>query len=71
MAKTKQAAPAPKNGPSHGVFVVENEGPNAYWTKIGCAWAHQDGEGYNVQLTAIPVSGRIVIRARKEKEAGQ
>jgi hypothetical protein len=71
MAKSKEAAPAPKNYPSHGIFVVENDGPNAYWTRIGCAWAHQDGEGYNVQLSAIPVSGRIVIRARKDKEGGE
>jgi hypothetical protein len=70
MAKKQEAAPA-KNAPSHGVFAVENDGPNAYWTRIGCAWAHQDGEGYNVQLSAIPVSGRIVIRARKDKEGGE
>jgi hypothetical protein len=67
MAKTKETAPA-KNQPSHGVFVIENDGPTAYWTKIGCAWAHGDGQGFNVQLAAIPVGGRIVIRARKEGE---
>lgn len=70
MAKSKEAAPTPKNVPSHGVFVVENDGPQAFWTRIGCAWAHQDGEGFNIQLTAVPVSGRIVLRARKQ-EAGE
>jgi hypothetical protein len=67
MAKKQETASA-KNLPSHGVFVVENDGPQAFWTRIGCAWAHADGQGYNVQLAAIPVSGRIVIRARKEGE---
>ena len=67
MAKTKEA-PAPKNVPSHGVFVVENDGPNAFWTRIGCAWQHQDGEGLNVILSAIPVGGRIVIRTRKGEQ---
>lgn len=37
MAKKQEAAPTPKNVPSHGVFVVENDGPNAYWTRVGCA----------------------------------
>lgn len=71
MAKTKEAAPASKNQPSHGVFAVENEGPNAYWTRIGSAWPHQDGQGLNVSLTAIPISGRLVVRARTEQEAGE
>ena len=37
MAKKQEAEPTPKNVPSHGVFVVENDGPNAYWTRVGCA----------------------------------
>lgn len=67
MAKAKETT-APKNTPSHGVFVVENEGASAFWTRIGVAWQHNDGEGLNVQLSAIPVGGRIVIRTRKEQE---
>lgn len=69
MAKTETAAP--NHTPSHGVFVVENEGPQAYWTRIGCAWPHQDGQGFNVSLSAIPLSGRLVIRARTAQEAGE
>ncbi|MBN9074564.1 MAG: hypothetical protein J0H34_23755 [Rhizobiales bacterium] len=71
MAKTKEAAPAPKNHPSHGVYVVEGEGEKAFWTKVGAAWAHSDSEGFNVTLTALPINGRIVIRSRREKEAGE
>lgn len=66
MAK-KEAAPAPKNLPSHDVYVVEGEGDRAFWAKVGAAWPHQDGEGFNVSLTALPISGRIVICARKEE----
>lgn len=67
MAKKQEAAPA-KNVPPHGVFVVEGEGEGekAFWTKIGCAWPHQDGNGFNVTLSAVPLSGRIVLRTRKE-----
>ena len=67
MAKKQEAAPA-KNMPSHGVFVVEGEGEKAFWTKVGCAWTHNDGNGYNVTLSAVPLSGRIVLRTRIEKE---
>lgn len=65
MAKSKEAAPA-KNHPSHGVYVVEGEGENAFWSKVGAAWPHQDGQGFNVTLSALPLTGRLVIRTRKE-----
>ena len=71
MAKKQETTAPAKNYPSHGVYVVEDEGEKAFWTKVGAAWAHGDGEGFNVTLTAIPVSGGIVIRSRKEKEAGE
>ncbi|MGE0677201.1 hypothetical protein [Pseudolabrys sp.] len=57
------------NRPSHSVFVVEGEGDSAYWTKVGSAWAHQDGEGFNVMLTALPVTGRLVLRVVKQEAA--
>jgi hypothetical protein len=68
MAKNETNS-APKNNlPTHGVFVVEGEGDKAFWTRVGAAWPHQDGDGFNVTLSAIPLSGRLVIRTRKEKE---
>jgi hypothetical protein len=63
----------PKKTPSHVVYVVEGEGENAFWTKIGAAWQHEDGDGLNLVLSAIPLSGRLVVRKPKpvEKEAGR
>ncbi|MDH2399953.1 hypothetical protein QCM77_08320 [Bradyrhizobium sp. SSUT18] len=52
--------------PTHEAFVVTGEGENAFWTKIGAAWPHDDRKGFKVELIALPVSGRIVIRERKE-----
>lgn len=66
MAKTKEAAPA-RNIPSHGVHVVEGEGEAAYWTRIGAAWSHPDGKGFNLTLSALPITGRLVIRERSEE----
>jgi len=66
MKQTKRS-----NRPTHTVYVVEGEGESAYWTKIGSAWAHEDGDGLNVQLVALPMNGRIVIRKPKpQTEAG-
>lgn len=59
-----------KNRPSHAVYLVEGEGESSYWTKIGSAWAHEDGDGFNITLAAIPVTGRLVIRKRQPKEQG-
>lgn len=56
-----------KNIPSHGVYVVEGEGENAHWIRVGAAWSHQDGKGFNLALSALPISGRLVIRERNEE----
>lgn len=59
--------------PSHDVYVVEGDGETAFWTRIGAAWPHQNGDGYNIQLTCVPIDGRLIIRKRKPKdvEAGR
>lgn len=56
------------NRPSHAVYVVEGEGDTAYWTKVGSAWPHQDGEGLNIALTVLPLNGRLVVRKPKAQE---
>ncbi len=60
-----------KNRPSHEAYVVEGNRQNAIWTKIGAAWPHDDGTGFTVKLTAIPLSGRLVLRVPKAKDAAQ
>ncbi len=39
------------------------------WTRIGSAWAHPDGQGFNIRLHATPIDGNIVLRTVKEKKA--
>jgi hypothetical protein len=31
------------------------------WTKVGVAFPHREGTGYNIQLRALPVDGRLVV----------
>jgi hypothetical protein len=60
------------NQAPHQVFVVEGEGDNAFWTKIGAAWQHQDGKGFNITLTCLPLNGRLVVREPKaEADTGR
>jgi hypothetical protein len=54
------------------VFVVDNwtnsEGAEqANWIRLGTAFAHKDGKGFNVELKAMPVSGKLVIREYEPK----
>jgi hypothetical protein len=51
--------------PTHEAFVVTGEGDNAFWTKLGAVWPHDD-KGYNLELIALPLTGKLVIRERKE-----
>lgn len=60
-----------KSQKPHAVYVVEGEGENAYWTKIGAAWRHDDGKGFNISLTCMPLNGRLVVREPKAEEAGR
>ena len=47
------------------------DGRNSLWSKIGAAWAHKDGQGYEVRVDAVPVDGRIVLRTVKDRQGDQ
>ncbi len=58
--------------PTYIAWHVTGDGDNkAYWTRIGAAWPHQDGEGLTLHLDLVPVSGgRIVLRHPSENNNG-
>lgn len=69
MSDTKQTDTAGSKAPSHIAYQVrDREGRKAFWTKIGSAWAHQDGNGFSVQLECVPLDGRITLRVASEKK---
>ena len=53
--------------------VIEREGAEPFWLPIGAAFMHQDGDGYNIVLQALPIDGKIVLRLPKDEapEGGQ
>ena len=55
--------------PTHRVFTVEKrEGKDDFWTEIGAAFAHKDGKGFNIQLRALPLDGKLVLRVPEPKD---
>ena len=45
------------------------EDKDAAWNRVGAAWPHRDGAGYDVKLDAIPVDGRVSLREAKKQFA--
>jgi len=54
-----------KQKPSLTAYAVSGEGKQAFWTRIGSAWPHKSGEGFSIELSALPVNGRIVLMPPK------
>ena len=59
---------APGKSPSHVAYQVRDGKGKSFWTRIGVAWAHADSQGFNVQLEAVPLDGRISLRVASEKK---
>jgi hypothetical protein len=65
-------APATNVSDRYDVLVVEkyeDDGgvEKSSWTRVGVAFAHKDGKGLNVELRAMPVTGKLVIRRHDAK----
>ena len=59
----------PSKAPTHIAYQVrERENQDSIWTRIGAAWQHKDGKGFNIVIEAAPLDGRITLRVRTEKK---
>ena len=69
MSDNTETKPVGK-APSHIAYHVRDRGEcqKSFWTRIGSAWAHADGKGFNIQLEFVPLDGRIVLRIASEKK---
>lgn len=48
--------------------VRDRDEGKSFWSRVGAAWAHEDGKGFSVNLDLVPAEGgRIVLRLPKEK----
>ena len=55
---------------THTTELPRGEDQDDWWTNIGAAFPHKNGEGYTIVLQAIPLDGKIVLRPPKEKDEG-
>lgn len=55
------------NRPTHYAYQIrDREGAKGVWTRIGSVWPHSDGKGFNIQLTSLPIDGRITPRVPRK-----
>jgi len=52
--------------PTHIAYQVREGEKKGYWTRIGAAWPHKDGKGFNIQLDCMPFDGKISLRIESE-----
>ena len=71
MATSKKTQTGSSNrSPAYIAYAVREpkaEGQKAIWTRLGAAWRHDDGKGFNLTLEAQPVDGRITLRVYEPK----
>ena len=65
--RTPQQKPAASK-PSHIAYQVRegNEG-KSFFNRVGSAFAHGDGKGFNLMLDSVPVDGRLTLRTPQER----
>ena len=69
MARTTKKNRNEKQTPAFIAYHVPDR-ENPYWSRIGAAWDHEDGDGLTLQLDLMPIgTGRIVLRAYNPNEA--
>ncbi len=54
--------------PSHIAYHVrDGQDGKSFFNRVGSAFPHKDGEGFNVILDAVPVDGNVTLRTPKER----
>ena len=51
-------------------YTVRDRGAekDAAWNRVGAAWQHRDGKGYDLHLDASPVDGRVTLREQRRED---
>lgn len=65
---TTESTATENKSPTHIAYHVREGNDKGFFTRIGAAWPNRDGKGFNVQLDAVPLNGRITLRLASEKK---
>ena len=72
MTESQTNNTATSKAPTHVAYQVrDREGGKGFWTRMGAAWPHADGRGFNIQLEAVPLDGRITLRVVSDEPKQQ
>jgi hypothetical protein len=67
---TDTNTPPKSNKPAYTAYHVrDGKGEKGFFTRIGAAWPNADGKGFNVQLDAVPLDGRVTLRLNEESNS--
>ena len=68
MTESTNKQPAASKIPTHIAYHVRDRaGSKGFWTRIGSAWAHKDGNGFDIKIDTVPLDGRITLRVASDK----
>jgi len=65
---TDESTATTSKSPTHVAYHVRESKDKSFWTRIGAAWQHKDGKGFNIQIESVPLDGRISLRIAAEKK---
>jgi hypothetical protein len=70
MSNTQNTEPKASRKPSFVAYNVIDlgEGKDSKWREIGVGFAHKDGNGFDILIDSVPLSGKITLRVPKPKE---
>ncbi|MFQ3244103.1 MAG: hypothetical protein ACI9SP_000728 [Arenicella sp.] len=55
--------------PDHIAYnVKETREGKPIFNRIGAAWQHKDGQGFDIQLDSTPVNGRVTMRELHDQQ---
>ena len=69
---TKTQTSTKSTKPAYIAYHVRNnkdEQGEGFWTRIGVAFPHADGNGFSLLIETFPLDGRITLRVPSEKPA--
>lgn len=70
MSDTQNSEATNSNAPSHIAYQVRDGKANnkGFWTRIGVAWTSRDEKGFVIQLNAVPLDGKIILRLPEPRD---
>jgi len=63
-----QTQPAPGKSPTLIAYAAREGKDKTRFTRIGAAWPHKVGNGFNIQIEIVPLNGRIVLFPADQKK---